>query len=206
MGIKTLSPLMYIDVHMRPEISEELVGKVIEKWKMENKIGIEVPKSKVIEEILLRYLEATAKIKAGSNKRDKLLRKFIQVSQLIKKPKVRSNSVMIDSTDFGSITINSKRYNNDVIVSYKDVVREGKTQKRHLISKKDLDILLKEKPDVVVIGTGQDGYLQISPDVFNFSKQKGIEFFDLETPEAIKKFNQLYASGRKVVCYMHVTC
>lgn len=197
---------MYIDVHMRPEISEELVGKVIEKWKMENKIGIEVPKSKVIEEILLRYLEATAKIKAGSNKRDKLLRKFIQVSQLIKKPKVRSNSVMIDSTDFGSITINSKRYNNDVIVSYKDVIREGKTQKRHLISKKDLDILLKEKPDVVVIGTGQDGYLQISSDVFNFSKQKGIEFFDLETPEAIKKFNQLYASGRKVVCYMHVTC
>ncbi len=197
---------MYIDVHMRPEISEELVNRVIEKWKLENKISIEVPKSKVIEEVLLKYIEAMQKVKAGSDKRDKLLRKFIQVSQIIKKPKVRSNSVMIDSTEFGSITINSKRYNNDVILSYKDVIREGNTQKRHLISKKDLNLLLKEKPDVIVIGTGQNGYLEVSPDAFNFSKQKKIEFFNLETPEAIKKFNQLYASGRKVVGYMHVTC
>jgi len=197
---------MYIDVHMRPEINEELVDRVIEKWKLENRIGIEVPKSKVIEEILLKYLEATQKMKAGSTKKDKLLRKFIQVGHIIKKPKSRSNSVMINSTEFGSITINNKRYDNDVVISYKDIIREGRIQSRHLISKKDLDILLVEKPDVIVIGTGQDGCLQISSDALNFAQNKRIEVIKSTTPEAIKKFNQLYASGRKVVSYMHVTC
>lgn len=197
---------MYIDVHMRPEISEELVESVIEKWKQENKIAIDVPKSKIIEEILMKYLETTSKMKVGSDKKGKLLRRFIRVSNIIKKPKNSSKSVLINSTEFGSITINSKKYNNDVIISYKDVVKEGRTQSRHLISKRELNFLLENDPDIIVIGNGQEGCLQVSPDVLNLAKQKNIEIINAATPEAVKKFNQLYASGRKVVGYMHVTC
>lgn len=198
---------MYIDVHMRPEISEELVDRVIEKWKQENKIGIDVPKSKVIEEILLKYIESTSKIKASSNKKDKLLRKFIQVGHIIKKPKHQTNSVLISSTKFGSITIGNKKYENDVFVSYKDTVKEeGGTASRHLISKKELALLLGDKPDVIVLGTGQEGCMKFSSDSSELARNRGIEIVESKTPDAIKKFNQLYASGRKVVGYMHVTC
>lgn len=190
---------------MRPEVSEELVNRVIEKWKLENRIAIEIPKSKIIEDILLRYLEATSKTRISS-KRDKLLRKFMGVGRIIKRSKSHHNPVRINSTEFGSITINNKKYNNDVVVSYKDLVKEGKLQIRHLISKRELVFLLEEEPNVIVIGTGQEGCLQVSSDVFNFSEQKGIEVLSSTTPEAIKKFNQLYASGKRVVGYMHVTC
>jgi hypothetical protein len=197
---------MYIDVHMRPEISEELVDRVIEKWKQENKIAIDVPKSKVIEEILLKYIESTSKIKTSNDKRDKLLRRFMQVGRIIKKPKHQTNSVLISSTKFGSITIGNKKYENDVFVSYKDTVKEGETASRHLISKKELALLLGDKPDVIVLGTGQEGCMRISSDSSELAKNKGIEIVESKTPDAIKKFNQLYASGRKVVGYMHVTC
>jgi len=45
----------------RPEINGELVKKVVDKWKQENKvsINIELPKSRVIEDILIRYLEGS---------------------------------------------------------------------------------------------------------------------------------------------------
>jgi hypothetical protein len=191
---------------MRPEINEELVDRVIEKWKHENKIAIDVPKSKIIEEIMLKYIESASKIKTSSDKRDKLLRKFIQVGHIIKKPRHQSNSVMINSTKFGSITIGNKKYDNDVLVSYKDTVKEGKTNSRHLISKKEFALLLEENPGVIVVGTGQEGCLKISSDVSDIAENKGIEIVESTTPEAIKKFNQLYASGRKVVGYMHVTC
>ena len=197
---------MYIDVHMRPEINEELVDRVIEKWKQDNKIGIDVPKSKIIEEILLKYIESATKVKAGSDKRDKLLRRFMQVGHIIKKPKHQNNSVMISSTKFGSIMVGNKKYDNDVFVSYKDTVKEGETNSRHLISKKELDLLLVDKPDVIVLGTGQEGCMKISPDSSELAKNRRIEIVESKTPDAIKKFNQLYASGRKVVGYMHVTC
>jgi len=197
---------MYIDVHMRPEINEELVDRVIEKWKQDNKIGIDVPKSKIIEEILLKYIESTSKIKVKNDKRDKLLRRFMQVGHIIKKPKHQINSVMINSTKFGSIMVGNKKYDNDVFVSYRDTVKEGETNSRHLISKKELDLLLADKPDVIVLGTGQEGCMKISPDSSELAKNRGIEIVESKTPDAIKKFNHLYASGRKVVGYMHVTC
>jgi len=191
---------------MRPEINEELVDRVIEKWKQENKIGIDVPKSKVIEEILIKYIESTSKIKVKNDKRDKLLRRFMQVGHIIKKPKHQTNSVMISSTKFGSIMVGNKKYDNDVFVSYKDTVKDGETNSRHLISKKELALLLLDKPDVIILGTGQEGCMKISSDSSELAKNRGIEIVESKTPDAIKKFNQLYASGRKVVGYMHVTC
>jgi hypothetical protein len=118
----------------------------------------------------------------------------------------RHNPIKINSTEFGSITINNKKYNNDVIVSYKGLVKEVEMQLRHLISKKEFNLLLAEKPEIILIGTGTEGCMQISPDVRRLAEQKRIHILTFLSPEAIKKFNRLCESRERVAAFVHTTC
>lgn len=191
---------------MRPDVSEELVKRVVDKWKQENKLSIEIPKSKVIEDVLLRYLEGSIVSQVvRDRKRDKIFRTFIRMKSSIRHGN-RYNPIKINSIEFGSIMINNKKYNNDIIVSYKGSIQKIETQLRHLISKKEFDIMLADGPEIILIGTGVEGDMQISSEVQRLAEQKGIEIFDSRSSEAIKKFNQLYESGKRVVAFIHITC
>lgn len=114
--------------------------------------------------------------------------------------------VEINSTEFGSITIDGKRYENDVVVNYKGKIEKGWLQTRHLVGKKELSDFVREKPEIILIGNGQYGDCQVSDDFVELAEKKGLEVIIKETPEAIKKFNELIKFGKKVVAYMHVTC
>jgi len=114
--------------------------------------------------------------------------------------------VKINSTEFGSITIDGKKYRSDVTVNWEGKVKEVESESRHLISEKEFFDLVFERPEIIVIGTGASGLMEISPEVLNFAKKKKIEIISMLTSQAIKKFNQLVEAGKKVVAYMHVTC
>lgn len=111
----------------------------------------------------------------------------------------------IDSTEFGSITVDGKRYDHDVIVTSQKV-KETRTETRHLIAEKEFNELIAEEPELVIIGNGQYGDMEISDIVRDVAKKSGIKIVVLPTPEAIGKFNELINEGKKVVAYMHVTC
>lgn len=113
---------------------------------------------------------------------------------------------MIDSTRFGSITIEGKTYESDVIVTSDGKVKEAELDTRHLVGERDFLMLLFERVDIVVIGTGQTGCVEISEKVKKFAKDKKIRLVVKPTPEAIETFNEFVRSGKKVVAYMHVTC
>jgi hypothetical protein len=114
--------------------------------------------------------------------------------------------VKIDSTSFGFITIDGKTYSHDVIVTSEGKVKEGRTEVRHLIGRKEFFDLLFERPEAIVIGSGQGGALEISEEIGRFAKEKGVALTVLPTPEAVKEFNRLCEEGKKVVAYIHVTC
>jgi hypothetical protein len=111
----------------------------------------------------------------------------------------------INSTTFGSTVINGKKYEHDVIMT-RGKIQEARTQVRHLISKKEFDILAKEKPEVIIIGNGQYSAMEIGEEVKNLAKERNIELIVLPTPQAIKKFNELTKAKRSVIAYFHVTC
>jgi len=113
---------------------------------------------------------------------------------------------MIDSTKFGEITIEGKTHYSDVFVYWDGEVEETRTFTRHLFSKEELNILLKKNPEVVIVGTGDSGFLKVSDDARAIAKEKDIELIELITSEAIRKFNELVESGKKVVAFMHVEC
>ena len=112
----------------------------------------------------------------------------------------------IDSTSFGSIKINGKEYEHDVIVNWKGEIKRGWLQTRHLVSEKEFFDLAKENPEVIVIGNGQYSACEVSENFIKLAKKRGIELIVENTPHALQKFNELVKKGKKVISYMHVTC
>ena len=113
--------------------------------------------------------------------------------------------IKIDSTRFGSITINGKKYNHDVTVNYRGKIEKGWLQTRHLIDEKEFFDFLKENPEIIVIGNGQYGACGVSNTFKKLAEERGIGVIVSKTPEAIEKFNELVKT-KSVVAYFHVTC
>lgn len=191
---------------MRPDISEELIKRVAEKWQSENKLAVEIPKSKIIEDVLMKYLEQNSvEIKVRDRKRDRLIRRFIKLKQQVS-PGIYEKRIKVTSGILGSIKVNKKRYSKDLIISYKGLIQQINLSSPHNISQREFNLILAEDPDIVVIGRGYDNCLKVKPEIIKLADLKNVRIIEQLTPEAARIFNKLYESNNRVVAFMHVTC
>lgn len=113
---------------------------------------------------------------------------------------------MIDSYGFGRITINGKRYTNDVIV-FSDRVKDNWWRKEgHRLQVEDIETVVKQKPEVLVVGTGCFGLVKIPVETVEFLRSKGVKLIAQKTREACTTYNRLVESGKKVIAALHLTC
>jgi hypothetical protein len=119
-------------------------------------------------------------------------------------------TMKIDSTTFGTITIDGKTYEHDVVVrlSGEVVKRKKKLSKKlygtsHVLSEDEARFLFENGCDQVVIGSGQMGNVQLSPEAEAYFERKGCEVLLKPTPEAIHMFNR---SRARRIGLFHVTC
>lgn len=109
----------------------------------------------------------------------------------------------INSSSYGFITIDGKTYHHDVYV-----LPSGRVEEReygHTFTKGQVEHVLKENPDVVVIGKGTSGMASLSSDARARLEEKGVEIVEADTPDIRDKFNEL-AKTKKVAAIIHVTC
>jgi hypothetical protein len=116
----------------------------------------------------------------------------------------------IEDTKFGSITIDGKTYEHDVIVRLSGKVekRKKKLSKEtygtsHIISKDEAKFVFEDGCDVLIVGAGQEGNVRLSPEASDYFNKKRCKVLLQPTPEAIRSFNQ---SHDKKIGLMHVTC
>jgi len=109
----------------------------------------------------------------------------------------------IDSTGFGRIIIDGKKY-NDVLIVNNEILERDWDAGSHRVSNSEAEKLLAGDPDIIIIGTGQTGVLKIDNNVVE-KIRKNAELFVLKTPEAAKKFNEL-SKDKKVNALIHTTC
>jgi hypothetical protein len=116
----------------------------------------------------------------------------------------------IEDTSFGSITVAGKTYEHDVVINLKGEVnkRKKKLSKEiygtsHKVSLKEAGYIMNEEAELVIIGNGQYGVLELSEEARDFFRGKKCKTKILPTPEAVKAWNK--ESG-KVVGMFHVTC
>jgi hypothetical protein len=112
---------------------------------------------------------------------------------------------MIESYDFGQITINGRRYGRDVII-FSDHVKDGWWRREgHRLSLEDLKDVFEAEPEVLIIGTGYSGLMKVPKDVKDYMSSRNIELVVENTRQACQSYNHLCKS-RKVVAAFHLTC
>lgn len=106
---------------------------------------------------------------------------------------------------FGEIVIRGERYTEDVIV-FEDGVRKSWWRKEgHLLQMEDLEEALASKPEALIVGTGTDEHMKVSPEVVAHTRQAGIELLQFDTRRACQTFNHLHGK-RRIVAVLHLTC
>ncbi len=117
---------------------------------------------------------------------------------------------IINSTSFGSITIDDVKYSHDVLIRLNGEVtkRKKKLSKElygtsHKLSLPEAEYIYEDGAEKLLIGSGKFDRVHLSDEANAFFKEKGIELFLAATSKAIKKWNQ--ESG-KTIGLFHVTC
>jgi hypothetical protein len=77
-------------------------------------------------------------------------------------------------------------------------VRGGKA---HLVAFAEIEGLLKEGPDVLIIGTGYNDLVQVEEEVAALPA-----IVILPTPQAVRRYNKLKSEGKRVAAIIHSTC
>ncbi len=112
----------------------------------------------------------------------------------------------IEKYSFGEIIINGKTYTRDLIV-YPDKIRENWWRKEgHFLSLQDIEEVFEYKPEILIIGSGYSGVMEVPEDVIKEVEEMGIKVEVYLTREAVKKFNEYIEKGKRAVCALHLTC
>ena len=116
----------------------------------------------------------------------------------------------IDSTKFGSITIAGETYDHDVVIRLDGTVvkRKKKLSKEiygtsHKFSHPEAEFVYEPGAACLIIGSGQDGMVELSDDADQYFKEKSCQVLLLPTPEAIKAWNKAKV---KTIGLFHITC
>jgi len=116
----------------------------------------------------------------------------------------------IGSTEFGSITIEDETYEHDVVIHLDGTIvkRKKKLSKEiygtsHKISLAEAEFVFEKGAQHLIIGSGQEGMVELSDEASQYFEEKDCEVFLFPTPEAIEAWNK--AEG-KTIGLFHVTC
>lgn len=112
----------------------------------------------------------------------------------------------IEFYDFGIIVIDGKEYRSDVIITPRGVVSDWWRIEGHRLQLPDVRDYLLEDVDIVVIGTGYDGLMRVDEDVVNAFRRRGVEVFIGRSREAVNRYEEEVARGRRVLAFFHLTC
>lgn len=116
----------------------------------------------------------------------------------------------IDSASFGSIVVNGKTYDHDILISLDGRIskRKKKLSKQvfgtsHVISRTEAEYIYEPGADSIIIGAGHNGMVILSNEANDYFRTRNCGIVLLPTPNAADTFNT--ATGNFIALF-HVTC
>lgn len=116
----------------------------------------------------------------------------------------------IDSTEFGSITIDGSVYDHDVIFRLNGRVKKRKKKlskevygTSHIVSLEEARHIYGEGAKRLIIGAGHDGMLKLSDEAKDYFQKKECTIVIKPTPAAALEWNK---KSRDTIGMFHVTC
>ena len=101
--------------------------------------------------------------------------------------------------------ISDQTFNNDLYI------KPGKTEKwcrkeSHHVTKEDIEKFVAEKPEYIVIGSGDSGLMHVTEEAKNYIESQRIHLIVMRTADATEEYNRLENQGKKVIGLFHLTC
>lgn len=112
----------------------------------------------------------------------------------------------IEAYRFGYVRIYGVEYQRDVIVFPEKVLSDWWREDGHKLSLNDLTEVLEYNPEILVIGTGANGAMNVPRTLTDELESRGIDVLVAETDAAVEQFNEFTAAGRRAVAALHLTC
>ncbi|MBW1981469.1 MAG: Mth938-like domain-containing protein [Deltaproteobacteria bacterium] len=113
---------------------------------------------------------------------------------------------MIDSYSFGRMIVKGETHNHDLKIIGNQTIGNWWRQRGHALLPQDIADILDSQVDIIVIGMGEPGHMQVTDEAARAIAARGMEFIALPTREAVARFNSLKAAGKKVAGAFHLTC
>lgn len=114
---------------------------------------------------------------------------------------------MIESTSFGSMSIDGRTYTSDLFIFPDGRVKDGWWRRQgHALAVDDIQVLVDDSPVLIVAGTGTSGRMRPEADVSPFLAERGIDFIAEPNSRAVEIYNHKCAEGLKVGACFHLTC
>jgi hypothetical protein len=121
-------------------------------------------------------------------------------------PKTQTKTMIESYVSGRSMRVNGKTYTTDLKI-IDDTVRDNwwRSEGHRLLSDDIVDIL-ESRPDVLVVGTGYAGNLDIAANLRKDLVERGVRLLSGRTAEAVELFNQHQAKEENVAGAFHLTC
>lgn len=111
----------------------------------------------------------------------------------------------IEHYSFGRIIIDGKTYTTDVIIYPGRVDSSWWRKEGHHLQIADLTDVINAKPDILIIGTGYSGVMEVPKGTLTYLESKGIKVHVAVTEKAVEIFNKLQ-KDKIVIAALHLTC
>jgi hypothetical protein len=111
----------------------------------------------------------------------------------------------IDRYEFGLIIIDGQSFSNDVLIWPDQIKRDWWRREAHLLQLDDVAEALAANPQVLVVGMGEPGRMEVDPALAAYLKGRGVELLSHPTREACRLINDLIGK-RRLAAALHLTC
>jgi hypothetical protein len=111
----------------------------------------------------------------------------------------------IDKYEFGLIVIDGQPYRQDLLIWPDHIKSDWWRLQGHLLQLEDVAEALAAHPEVLVVGMGDQGKMQVDHNLAAHLKGKHIDLVTLPTREACQLINAL-AGKRRLAAALHLTC
>jgi len=111
----------------------------------------------------------------------------------------------IDRYEFGFVVIDGQTFKNDLLIWPGRIKRDWWRRESHFLQLDDVAEALAADPQVLVVGQGAYGRLQVDPELAAYLQDVGVELMAHPTREACQVINDL-SGKRRLAAALHLTC
>ena len=113
----------------------------------------------------------------------------------------------IDEYHFGKMVVAGNPYEFDLMICGQELYQQWRRNEGHSLCLEDLEWMLERRPEILIIGKGNEGCMAVPVEVVEELRKRGIDVRVAKTREAAELYNELAQKDpRKIGATFHLTC